>query len=82
VARSGRPFPPLSLRLLLGVQFSFDLRMGNGNQTLHKTFELPKIALNILGRMSGARWLLRHVNPSGMRVFVRASKVNLPEWWP
>ena len=64
------------LRLLLGVQFSLDFPMRDGNQTPHKTREFTKIAFNILRRNDGASWLLRHVDPSEMRVFLRASKVK------
>jgi hypothetical protein len=32
--------------------------MGNGQKTLHKIRELAEVALNILGGVSGASWLL------------------------
>lgn len=73
MAGSGRSLPPPLLRLLLGVQFSLDLRMGNGNKTLHEIRELAEIALHILGGMDGLLW---HVSPSEMRVAIRATKVN------
>ena len=53
-------FLPPSLRLLLGVQLSFDFRMRNGYKSPHKSRELAEIARFILG---GVRWLLRHENP-------------------
>lgn len=56
----GSPLVSPLLRLLLGVQFRLDLRMGNGNQTPHKIRELAEVARNILGGMARVSWLLAH----------------------
>jgi hypothetical protein len=52
--------------------------MGNGQKTLHKIRELAEVALNILERSGGARWLLGHVDLFSLerRVGLRVPKVN------
>jgi hypothetical protein len=75
-AGSGSPIRLPRLRSFLSVQLGLDLGVRDGHKALHKIRELAKIALNILRGIDGAGWLLRHVEPSGMRVFLRASKVN------
>jgi hypothetical protein len=74
-AGSGSPLRLPRLCSFLSVQLGLDLRMRNGQKTFHKIRELAEIALNILGGVGRASWLLRH---EGISVPCRNAEVNSP----